>query len=106
LTNTDKHRDKVYQLNGGQAVSFYQVANAIGQSIGEVVTYIPLTLDQAKRRMEQRNLPAYLIDTFLSVARELRENPEPYLSPVTEEILGKPAKTIANFANNYHMFFK
>ncbi len=106
LTEPEKHSNKIYLLTGGEALNYGQVATAISKAIGEKVTYISLTPDEAKLRMEQKGMPQWAIQTFLAIAEGQRSGKADYVNDIVQEILNKPPLTIDDFARDYAGYFK
>ena len=106
LTFPEKHRGKIYELTGGEPVSFYQVAEAIGQAIGEAVTYLPETPEDTRNRLQEKGYPEWAIQLLLYFAQCQREGRVAYTTNTLPEILGRPGRTIYSFARDYAGGFK
>ncbi|SEW29056.1 Uncharacterized conserved protein YbjT, contains NAD(P)-binding and DUF2867 domains [Chitinophaga sp. YR573] len=101
LTNPANHRNKTYLLTGGEAVNYYQVAEAISKVIGEKVDYISLTADEFKQRMESKGMPWGMINTFLTIAEFQRSGNATFVNDTVSKLLNKAPRTIENFARDY-----
>lgn len=106
LTAPEKHEYHAYLLTGGEAINYDQLAEIITNEIGEAVTYVPVSLDEAKQQMEQKGLPAWGIETFLSYAEDQRAHKANFVSNDVSDILQKPARTVAAFVTEYTERFK
>lgn len=106
LTAPEQHRCHAYLLTGGQAVNYGQLAEMITSAIGERVTYIPITPDAAKAQLEQKGVPSWNIDTFLSYAEDQRHHKADFVSDDLAEILQKPARTVEAFVKEHTAQFK
>jgi uncharacterized protein YbjT (DUF2867 family) len=106
LTAPAQHVAATYVLTGGEAINYGQLATTLSQVVGEPVTYIPLTLEEAKQRMEQKGLPAAMVQTFVAYAAVQRSGDAEYVSTAVAKILQKPARTTAAFVNDYACWFK
>ncbi|WP_300671886.1 NmrA family NAD(P)-binding protein [Soonwooa sp.] len=106
LTSAELHYDKIYLLTCDKAVNYYDVANAISSAIDEKVTYIPISLEQARQEMGKAGMPQTLIDTFISYDTAQRNGETEIISDNVKTILGKPARTLEEFVKDYVGKFK
>jgi len=106
LTEPTKHINKTYLLTGGVAVSYGQIAEAIGNAIGEAVTYVSMTSDEARQRMIEKGMPPMMVDTFLAISEGQRNGKADFVNTVGEEILGKRLITVEQFAKDYAESFR
>lgn len=106
LMSPDAHAGRSYELTADTAVSYREVAAAIGGAIGAAVTFVPLTSEQARTRLEKRGVPPFLISTFLAIAAGQRSGKADVTSSAVRDILGKPTRTIQGFANDYANAFR
>jgi uncharacterized protein YbjT (DUF2867 family) len=101
-----KHNGKTYLLTGGEAVNYEHVAMAIGDAIGERVSFISLSPEEARQRMEQKGLPQMMIDTFLVIAELQRNGKASLVNDTVQQILGRQPRTVESFARDYSQLFK
>lgn len=106
LTEPEKHQNKEYTLTSDNAVNYKQIANAISKEINSSVEFIPLTIDEAKQQMEQAGMPQFLIDTFISYDTAQLNGLTEIVTNNVKTILGKPARTVENFAKDYAELFR
>ncbi|NIG53864.1 NmrA family NAD(P)-binding protein [Chitinophaga sp. Cy-1792] len=106
LAGPETHFDKTYLLTSDKAVNYYDVAIAISNAINEKVTYCPISPEQAKQDMEEKNMPAALIETFLAYDRAQRNGETEIVTNCVSTILGRPARTLTDFATAYATCFK
>lgn len=101
ITSPKPHVGQAYFLTGGQAVNYTQLAQFISQAIGEEVTYVALTPEQAQQRLVQKGLPVWAIESFLAYAQEQREGKTDLVSTAVVDILCKPARTVEGFLQEH-----
>lgn len=107
LLDPAPHTGQKYTLTGPEAVSLYDVAAALSEAIGRPVAYHPISMEEARARMEARGMPAYLIDATLAIAAYQKAGgPTARVSPDVERILGRPPRTIRDFARDYTGAFR
>lgn len=100
------HGHNIYELTGNEPVSFFQVADAIGQRIGEPVTYIAESTQETRERLSKKGYPEWAIHMLLCFAQSQRDGKETYTTNTVEELLNRPATDIYTFARDYANWFK
>lgn len=107
LLRPEKHRNKYYVLTGGNAVSFYELADALSRAIGKKIEYEALSMDAMRERMEKQGMGSKMIDSYLALAAYQKAGgPTERTSKDVERILGLPPRTIVDFAKDYKRYFK
>src|SRR5919108_938126 len=102
LLNPDEHAGRRYFLTGGEAVGFADVAAALSEATGKKVRYVPISMDEARSRMEARGLPANVISGTMALYEYQKAGgPTAKVSDSVERILGRPPRTIRDFARGY-----
>ncbi|HEX6939584.1 MAG TPA: SDR family oxidoreductase [Longimicrobiales bacterium] len=107
LLDPAPHAGRKYTLTGGEAVGYDDVAAAISDAIGRPVVYRPISMDEARSRMEARGVPGFLVDAQLAIAAYQKAGgPTAQVSGDVERILGRPPRTIRDFARDYADAFR
>ena len=107
LLHPEEHAGKKYFLTGGEAVGYGDVAAALTETTGRPVTYRPISMDEARARLAARDMPAPTIDAILAIAAyQQAGGPTAVVSPNVARLLGRPARTIQDFARDYASSFK
>ena len=88
---------ETYVMTGPQALTFYQVADALSQASGRAVAYHPETLDEAYQSRQHHGAPDWMVEGWVTsyVAAATGE-----LDVVTDHIArlaGHPAQTFSEF---------
>ena len=92
LLHPEEHAGKKYVLTGGEAVGFNDIAQILG------VTYKPITMDEARARLESSGLHPDQIDGMLAISAYQRAGgPTSMVSDTVARILGRPPRTIREF---------
>lgn len=106
LLDPEPHAGKKYFLTGGEAVGYEDVAAALSEATGKDVKYQPITMEEARDRMEARGTPPELVEAMLAIAAYQRAGgPTSMVSDKVERILGRPPRTIRDFARDYAPVF-
>ncbi len=101
LLHPDGHEGKKYVLTGGEAVGFNDIANILG------VTYKPLTMDEARAKLESKDVPRDQIDAMLAIsAYQKAGGPTAVVSDAVARILSRPPRTIRDFFKDHAGAFR
>ncbi|MEU8673686.1 NAD(P)H-binding protein [Streptomyces sp. NPDC048560] len=92
----DGHAGQVHELTGPALMTPRGQADALGEALGEPVRFVELSREEAHTQM-LAFMPGPVVETTLAIlgapnAAELR------VSPAVEQILGRPARTFADWA--------
>jgi NAD(P)H dehydrogenase (quinone) len=90
LVDPAPHAGKTYEFTG-KLTTFAQLAEALSQTLGKKVTYVPLTLEQNETAVRGRGLPDWLTTHMLVVAKGTatggfsKENTKPIIDAVKRD---------------------
>ena len=93
-----RHHRKAYALTGGESLSHAEVAACISQATKRPVEYVALDEEQARQEIIGAGLPAALADRLTSFYRIVRTGAGAAVSLAVQEVLGRPPRTFAEFA--------
>ncbi|MFI7246447.1 SDR family oxidoreductase [Streptomyces qinglanensis] len=91
----DGHVGRTYELTGPEAISPRQQSAALSRALGEEITFVELSRDQAHAHMAQL-MPEEVIDGTLDILG----NPLPAeqtISPAVENVLHRPARPFSEW---------
>jgi uncharacterized protein YbjT (DUF2867 family) len=91
------HAGKRYKLTGPEVLTVADKVQAISQAIGRDIQFVELTEEQARERMRKAGYVEQVIDFVIG----WYANPPRLAStvlPTVEEVTGRPARTIAQWA--------
>lgn len=92
----DGHDGRIYELTGPALTTPRQRARIIAGALGEPITFIEQSRDEAHAQLGQF-MPEPVIETTLAILGEPTPA-EQRISPTTEQLLGRPARTFADWA--------
>ncbi|MGW1340656.1 NAD(P)H-binding protein [Kribbella sp. NPDC002412] len=98
------HAGAIYTLTGPEPVSPRQQAVAIGDAVGEPVRFAELSRDAARSRM-LTYMPEPVVESTLGILGEPTAE-EQRVSPDVERVLGRPARSFAEWATRNAPAFK
>ncbi|MDH3496745.1 MAG: SDR family oxidoreductase [Gemmatimonadota bacterium] len=100
------HEGMTYDVTGGEAVSYAEVAAHIGRAIGKPVTYVDVPPAAARAGMLQAGLPDWLADDLLVLYGIAAAGKSRGPTTVVRDVGGKDPVTIAEFARDHAAAFR
>lgn len=95
------HDGKIYYLTGPAAVSFQDVAQAIGKAIEKEIHYVNVPDDAAKKGMMGAGFPEWLADDLVTLNQWGRKLGVQQPTADVDQVLGRPAHSLREFARDY-----
>lgn len=106
LLHPEAHAGQRYVLTGAEAVGYGDLASVLSDVTGKPVTYHPLSPDEMRARLERDGVAPDMIDSLLALAAYQKAGgPTERVSDSVQKILGRPARTIRDFARDYQRHF-
>lgn len=96
LTETG-HENKIYELTGGEALDYQQVANLFTEILGYPITYQPLIEKEYIQANEAAGIPANFSAQFIKFFQRVQQGEYAAISPMVEKILGRAPITFKQF---------
>jgi uncharacterized protein YbjT (DUF2867 family) len=95
------HHGKGYTLTGGQALDHHEVAAILSHVAEKSIAYTPLSEEAARAMWQAAGWPAGNIEVILQIFRPVRAGRAATIFPDVAEVLGRPATTFAQYAQDY-----
>lgn len=96
-----EHAGQTYVVTGGEAVSGDEIAALLAELRGKPVTYVDLTPEQQRSALEQQGTPAWMVDAFIGLEGVKRAGWAAAVSPVVEQVTGRPPETMRSFLQRH-----
>jgi len=107
LFHPEVHAGHKYFLTGGEAVGLADLAVVLSDLIGRTVTYRPISIDEGRARLKANGTPADQAEAMLAIAAYQKAGgPTAMVSDKVARILGRPPRTIRDFAQDHIDWFK
>lgn len=90
-----------YELTGGEAVSFTEVAAALAAATGRPVTYVAIPAEAAQAAFASGGHPQWLVTHLLGVFAMIREGRYAQSRDTLRALTGRAPRTIADFAGEH-----
>ena len=97
----DGHDRRTYQLTGGDAITYHDVAAELTAVVGRRVDYVDIPEDAARQAMTADGLPNWLVAHLVGAYRLIRRGG---LGPTTEDVCtltGRKPRAFAEFAREH-----
>jgi len=100
LTDTVRE-NRVYEITGGTALSFAELASHIGAALGRTVTYVDVRPSEAEKAMLSAGIPGWLAEALIDLYGIFSANHASATTNVIDEVTGKAPRTFAAFAHEH-----
>jgi NAD(P)H dehydrogenase (quinone) len=106
LVDPAQHIGKLYELTGPRSLDMNGLAGEYSKALGRPVTYVDVPMETwHDEELRARQLPEYLTQHLMTMARLHAANGYDRQSPHVEELLGRPARSLeATIRDNQKMF--
>jgi uncharacterized protein YbjT (DUF2867 family) len=102
----DGHSRHIYDLTGPEALTFDEIADAIGEATGRSVSFVHVAPEYALKQMLSDGVPRWLADDMLVLFASFREGYGAAVSDTVARITGRPAGTFRQFAADHASVFR
>ncbi|HEX5011549.1 MAG TPA: SDR family oxidoreductase [Planctomycetota bacterium] len=103
---TPGQEGKSWPLTGPESLSTGRQVRLLATALGRPLEYVPISDDQARERLEQAGMPAYLIEALVPFAAVVRSGKAGSVLPTVEQLTGRPALTFAEWARENAAAFR
>ena len=97
---SEGHDGRSYALTGPEAVTYTQVAAALGEATGREVEFVDLPDEAATAGLIQAGLPAFAAEQVVAVFAQARLGVAAQVTATVETLTGRPPRDIASFARD------
>ena len=94
------HESNEYTLTGPAAITHHEVAAAISQAAGRPIRFVNVP-EEAARQAMAAHMPPWLVDVIVELAAWTRSGGGAQVTNTVPELLGRPARSFAEFAKDY-----
>lgn len=93
----DSHHGRSYPLTGPEALTRREAVRAIATAIGKDIPFDELTEEEARQKWRDQGYDEESVEFFVQIAKNPPEAGYTVL-PTVEQVLGRPARTFAEWA--------
>jgi uncharacterized protein YbjT (DUF2867 family) len=106
LTSPESHAGKIYELNGPQALSYSEVAEAITRITGVSAKYVDIPFEQQRKSLLDSGMPEWQVSALLDLQRYYTGGKGGDLDGTLANLLGRPATTLDQFLKEFAEQFR
>ncbi|MUG94396.1 NAD(P)H-binding protein [Scytonema sp. UIC 10036] len=101
----DGHSHKAYTLTGGEALTYYEVADIFTAVLGKPIHYTNLSVWNFIKQMRDRGLPMDFITVMVGIYTTARLGLASHVTPDVEQLLARPPLTVRQYVEDYRQFW-
>jgi uncharacterized protein YbjT (DUF2867 family) len=107
LSASAAHAGKIYEWNGPQAFNYTEVAALISKAAGRPVQFVNIPEEAQRKAMLDLGMPDWQVNALLDLQRYYTvEKKGAEITPVLEQILGRPAIRMEQYVNENKEAFR
>jgi uncharacterized protein YbjT (DUF2867 family) len=106
LTNSNNEVGKAYNITGGEALSYYQVAEILSREVGKKISYVNISDEDARKGMKDAGADEWTINSMIELFGIIRAGYAAAVSPTVEQITGNRPISFSQFAKDNVASFK
>lgn len=99
------HKNKVYTLTGPESLNMTEVAKLLGQALGEVINYDPISIDEAMTHMASSGMDEFTLNVLHDYFTAYSSNWGNVTTNSVKNITGDEPRYIAQFFNEFSSLF-
>jgi uncharacterized protein YbjT (DUF2867 family) len=97
--------NRTYDLTGPEALSNSEIATRLSQTLGRPITFVSESESETEAKMKSFGSPGWRIQAMLALYRFYREGNGSLVSSDVPTVIGRPAKSISEFFEEYKQSF-
>ncbi len=105
VLSEDGHENREYDLTGPQSLSFFDVASTLSQELSKPVSYIPVSVEDAKAAMLENGMPGWDAHAVAELQGLLASGRYAEVVPDLENLLGRTPRAFGDFVHDYSSVF-
>jgi uncharacterized protein YbjT (DUF2867 family) len=98
VLTTEDHLGSILTLTGGQSITLDETAEILSRAAARTIRYEPVPDEEFRKLLEEREWRPAEVDVILGLFRSIREGERALVHPDVREVLGRPPRTLEDFA--------
>jgi NAD(P)H dehydrogenase (quinone) len=91
------HENKVYEISGGRAWSYQDVAEIISEVSGKPINYVSPTQEVFRQELSKAGVPDQYINLFAGFNEGIRQGEFDHTDPTLEKLLGRKPTSVKEY---------
>jgi uncharacterized protein YbjT (DUF2867 family) len=101
------HHGKTYVVTGGEAMSYRQASEIIGEVIGKTLRFVDESPEDARARRIREGVPPAVIESILAIGAYQRAGGKTVtITNTVADLTGRPPRTVVEFAREHAAAFR
>ncbi len=106
LQGPEDYEGKIFNLTGGEALSYHDVAHIISEAVGKPVHYVNVNPEAAVSAMVGMGFPQWLAEDLVKMSEIWSQGTDTEIDNSTQAILGRQPRHFRDFVRDHEAFFK
>jgi uncharacterized protein YbjT (DUF2867 family) len=106
LINDNQQKGRAYNITGGEALTYGQVAEILSKTVGKKINYVNVTDQDARKGMKDMSMDEWTIKSMIELFEITRAGYVSEISPIVEQVTGNKPIIFSQFAKDYAGAFK
>ena len=103
--NDGRHYGKAYSITGPEAISYGDAARILSEQLHKEISYVNISEDDARKGMKETGLDDWTIKYMMELFNIIRMGYLSQVSSVSDDVTGKRAISLNQFAKDYSRDF-
>jgi uncharacterized protein YbjT (DUF2867 family) len=95
----------VLEVTGPEAMTWFDVANAMSDALGRAVTHYPMPADAIREALLGMGRPEWMVDHLLEIATLMRDDKAAEVTDTVERVTGEPPRSMSEFLAGHTQAF-
>jgi uncharacterized protein YbjT (DUF2867 family) len=105
-SDNQRYIGKAYTITGQEALSYGQAAEILSKETNKTISYIDVSEEEARKRMEEKGMNDWLVDVMMESYRFIRSGQGSHVTNVVENITGRKPMSFSQFVKDYAESFR
>lgn len=101
VLTTYGHEGQIYEITGGEALNYGQIAAIFSEVLGKAVAYQAIPFDAARSGMAQSGVPKWFADDMLMLMEMWQAGEGVEVKDTVQKLTGKTPKTFTEFISEH-----
>ena len=94
-------QNQIHYLTGPKPLTGHEVAEILTETLNKPVEYMPVTEQIARENMQKAGLTEWMVNVFLELSREHRDNNQDFTSESVRQLTGKEPTNFRQFVGDF-----
>ncbi|MGJ7905986.1 SDR family oxidoreductase [Actinopolyspora sp. H202] len=100
-TEPDRHHGKTYTPTGPRSLSFTEVAEQLGRTLGREIRYVPTSDEVERKTLLDLGVPEWMTEMLIEYGQAYASGWGDFTTNDFQHVVGHPPRDFADFAHDY-----